>query len=1225
VAVAFDAVGPATTPPAHNSGVATLSWTHTTGAITNGALLVACDVMDTAGGDSSMTVTCTYNGVSMTQLLRETTTSGAGNGFLVVFGLAGNNIVPSAGKTVTITTATLLPNDLAAGSLSFSGVDQNTPFGTPVAANSDSTYSVVIPSTTAGNYCAGFVATGSAIGSISAGTQEYTYNVDTSGATGSGAAGVLASPGGSATISWASGGASVARGGVEVLAGAAGASPAVGMWPSRPGKSRLMHHHGARRQQPFPTLPLNPDANVTAGVAAAFGNASNPATAPPTITGLAGVPGAGYFTDQNGKPRLWVASETWGIVLRAGQWTTPAGNWQSDFDNFFSARAAQGVTVTLLDPVGPGSADTSDNPPGSNGVTWDGIAPFSSTSPVTLNGTFWARIDYLLNSAASNGITVGLAFNLEYDFTTGGVFNGWSTTQFQQYGAAIGARYASQQNIIWLFGNDSFPTGTDTQFSSILTGLTSAGANQLTVAWWEAEYTSRYETDNNLVSTFGAANSDINFCYSYNAGYWIIEYAYSETASPDNQANLLPTVLGDGYFYQGGTSYSSTLDRAMRQDWWWELASGARGILTESENVFPWTNASALVSVSTNWSWVNNLPNIVSYFTGLAGWHLLLPDLSSALVTAGRGTRVSGFTAGGSGGQYEPAFTNSYVAASLTPDGTLAVLYLPNATTITVNTALLASGWTATWVDPVTTATSSAGAGPTFNSTAKGNNSQGNPDWVLVFQSPPVATQAAAQWPSRPSKSRLMHHHGARRQQPYPTLPSSSADASATDQTGALATGAAFNPVVTVTASDQTGALATGAAQQPAALVTALPATASATGAAQQPVAQVTALPTAALATGVAQQPVAQVTALLSAAAGTGTAYNPSVSTSGNATAAAGLASATGAAQQPVALVTAADQTGALATAAAFAPANGRVPGTATATGAALAPANGRVPATAAATGAAQQPVAQVTALPAAATAAGAALAPVAPVTALPATAAATGAALSPAAALIVFAGLASATGSAYNPSVTTGGDVNAAPGAATAAGAAQQATAAVTALPAAATATGTALAPANGRVPSTASAAGAASAPAAQVAASPAAASGTGAAQQPVSAIVVFPGFAAGTGAAFLAANGRVPGGASATAAALAPALSLAATAQAATALAAALQATGAGLATVVKGASTGTSVSEASGMAATTGEAARTSASVTSAAASAPSAGEGSGTSASVAGAARSAGSVS
>ena len=89
-------------------------------------------------------------------------------------------------------------------------------------------------------------------------------------------------------------------------------------------------------------------------------------------------------------------------------------------------------------------------------------------------------------------------------------------------------------------------------------------------------------------------------------------------------------------------------------------------------------------------------------------------------------------------GQYEVAFTNSWVAASKTPDGRLAVLYLPNHTTVTIDQALLTPGYQAYWIDPVTGVKALTTSGSTYNSTAKGSNSQGDPDWVLAFQAPAV-------------------------------------------------------------------------------------------------------------------------------------------------------------------------------------------------------------------------------------------------------------------------------------------------------------------------------------------------------------------------------------------------------------------------------------------------------------------------------------------------------
>ena len=460
-----------------------------------------------------------------------------------------------------------------------------------------------------------------------------------------------------------------------------------------------------------------------------------PAVPPPPlpyIAGLAGTPGPGWFTDQHGQPRLWVATETWCLPVRAGEWN--GGLWQLDYDNFFTDRAAQGVTVTMTDPH---QANNGLVAPFLNGSTWDGLNPF--TSPGVLNDAFWRRIDYMMASALRNGITIGFVFNIGYDFVTGGPFDSWSNTNFLAYGTALGARYGGQPNLVWLFGNDIGPGGYDTNFDNILAGLRAGGANQLMAgAWWHAEYTSRYYTFDNTAATWGINNSPVDFTYSYNCGYFTIEYAYGEVAN-QGQAHLLPVIRGDGYFYNGGATYT-TQDRAIRQEWWWCLASAARGILAESENVYLWTNAAALTAATTDWSFANCLPHITSYFQSLPQWYNLLPDLSSALVTGGRGTRTAAFASGGI--NYEPAFTNNYVAASKTPDGTLAVLYIPVATTVTVSTGLLAAGWTATWVDPVNAASSSAGAGPTFNSTAQGSNSQGDPDWALVFQAPPVIPAA---------------------------------------------------------------------------------------------------------------------------------------------------------------------------------------------------------------------------------------------------------------------------------------------------------------------------------------------------------------------------------------------------------------------------------------------------------------------------------------------------
>ena len=440
------------------------------------------------------------------------------------------------------------------------------------------------------------------------------------------------------------------------------------------------------------------------------------------ITGLGGTPGPGWFTDGNGQPKLWVATETWALPNRAGEWTS--GNWQGDYDNFFATRSAQGFTVTMTDPV----AGTSSGAPNDNGNTWDGVTPLAggSTNPssAALNNTFWDRIDYAFSSAASSGMTIGFVAANGDSFNSGYLYNTWTTGQWTDYGALIGARYKNTPNLVWLVGNDAFSPFSDSVWTALLSGIRGAGDTHMVTPWYNAECTSRYLTDTNASEDWGVSNATFNFCYTYNAGYFVIEYAYGEVAN-EGAANLLPVMWGDGYFYQGsGGAYYAPDDRAYRQEWWWTLASGARGILGEAENVWQWPSTAA-AALTGDWFFANNAANIVTAFTSLNGWHKLIPDTGNALVTAGRGTRVSGFASGGSGGQYESSFANSYVAASKTPDGTLAVLYLPNHTTITIDQSLLTPGYTATWIDPVSGAKTAATAGSTYNSTAKGTNSPG--------------------------------------------------------------------------------------------------------------------------------------------------------------------------------------------------------------------------------------------------------------------------------------------------------------------------------------------------------------------------------------------------------------------------------------------------------------------------------------------------------------------
>jgi hypothetical protein len=448
----------------------------------------------------------------------------------------------------------------------------------------------------------------------------------------------------------------------------------------------------------------------------------------PVITSLAGG-GNGWFTDQYGQPRLVWGDAAWGLPGGVGRWSS--GAWRADYDAYFATRSGQGCTVVYLAPM------TTVHNGGLNddGRQYDGTLPFqggSLANPSTgLTAAYWARIDYMLASAAAQGITVVMnAIGYNSDFETNGPLAGKSTTEFQAFGAALGGRYATASNLVWTLADDYFGDN-DAVITAFLTGVRGAGDTHPVSIENFSETTSRKQLPGaGAALPWGAANAQYNFVYSYDVIYIGTEDAYTADGT-------VPVIAGDGYFYQGGTSYSATFDRAFRQESWWALSSGARGKIHGDEGIWQWPST-AQAHAASAWWWANNSANIVAAFTALAGWHLLIPDTGSALVTAGRGTRKT-FT----GTQYEPAVTDAYVTASKTPDGSLAVVYLSHGSTITIDQSKLGSGYTATWIDPVSGATSSATAGTTYNSTAKGSNSAGDPDWVLVFQGPAAAAASA--------------------------------------------------------------------------------------------------------------------------------------------------------------------------------------------------------------------------------------------------------------------------------------------------------------------------------------------------------------------------------------------------------------------------------------------------------------------------------------------------
>jgi len=747
VTVAFDAVGPAGGAGA-NATTSPMTWTHPGAASVTDVIVFATYDIAT---DTGKTMSATYGGTSMTSL-GVWHTGGGTAGFLQMWALSGTiagagATPPATGSQTVSITFTSGASGVQGGSISFTQGGAVTAAQATVSAGSAANPSGTFTGSIVGNILVGALGSGS--GATQTGSFTSRVNcVPSSGAAGAGfcRAGTLASPGGTATDSFTM----VADFSAIAIVEVQGLPPAGLGEPTswtRPWPAPMTQAFGPNQPwslpqkfsiDPPPALTVNAEVAVVGAVTEDVNNSL-------FITDLHSRTGISYFVDQQGNPRFLMGDAAWALPGNAGRWNS--GNWQADFDTYFANRAAQGHTVIYLKPIGTTQSGNLDN----FGKTFDGLYPFQGGTPSTgvsganpssgLTASFWARIDYMFNSAKQNGITIMFnAIGYDSDFEGGGTgpLVGKPGSEWTAYGTALGARYKNQPNLIWHLADDYFGGTTDTLISDFYAAVVAAGDTHLVGIENMPESDCRQTFDSTPATcAWGTANAMYNGVYSYNQEYYAVEQSYGET-SP------ITVFKHDGYFYQGSSTYS-TFDRAFRQAGWWAIASAARGRVDGSESIWQWTST-ALASSGTDWFYANNAKNIRTLVESLTHWYLLLPDTASNLVTGGRGTRAGPIASGGGGGVYEAAFTSSYVAASLTAAGDLALLYLPNHTTITVNQSLINSGgaYNAYWADPVTGTLTSQATGSTYNSTAKGSNSQGDPDWVLILTTQTLGSSTTA-------------------------------------------------------------------------------------------------------------------------------------------------------------------------------------------------------------------------------------------------------------------------------------------------------------------------------------------------------------------------------------------------------------------------------------------------------------------------------------------------
>jgi hypothetical protein len=415
-----------------------------------------------------------------------------------------------------------------------------------------------------------------------------------------------------------------------------------------------------------------------------------PATGLPFATAVSG--SGRYFVDQYTNPFLVKGDTLWGAVvnLSTANWSTLA-----------ASRAGHGFNLIIVDLISSAAQGGRDDT-----STFDGIFPFTSGNLNTPNETFWARVDTFLTTAQTNGITMALYPMDWYSMTSGMFFSGKSNADCQAYGAFLGARYKNRPNILWVFGNDyQVETSTiNNQYDSFLTGLRGAGDNHL------VSIQNNYHKSHSWDYTFWASKVQWDCDYSYMVQYDSCKIGYDHSPT-------MPSIMWEAA-YTGEAYTGGDVPLTIRKQIGWSLTQGSPGEVMGTQD---WRLADSGWSTRLDETVMVGCTNLRAVFEAVQWW-TLVP--STTFVTSGAGTRVVASAESSVGSPDWPA-ASDYASSAVSADGKLAMVYLPTQRAIAVNTAVLGSSPTGTWVNASTGATTAAG------SLAGSVTPPSSGDWVL--------------------------------------------------------------------------------------------------------------------------------------------------------------------------------------------------------------------------------------------------------------------------------------------------------------------------------------------------------------------------------------------------------------------------------------------------------------------------------------------------------------
>ena len=413
-----------------------------------------------------------------------------------------------------------------------------------------------------------------------------------------------------------------------------------------------------------------------------------------------------YLVDGNGTPQFINGESAWNLIVQLNS---------SDLTLYLNDRKSRGLNAVLTQLIGR----MGDNPP----ATRTGLQPFTTAGDFsTPNAAYFSWAHSVVAAARDRGIFVFLA-PAYYGYNGAPDGQGWypmlennSVATLAAYGRYVGTTFADLPNIVWVGGGDRYPSGNLGRMSAIMDGIKATAPHLRTAHWTRNQNSVAALADDpsidwlnlNAVYVGPGASGGANAAYSY---------------SPTMPAFLIEAPYADNRFTND--TYANVREHSYTA---W-LTGCISGGFSGREKVWEFGSSFPLSATAPdNWKAQLGGPAdaMLAPLTALVSgrsWHLLVPDRNSTLVTSGRGTLGS----------------LGYVPAAKTPDGKLAIVYLPAGSPIVVALSQFSGTVTARWYDPTNGAFTSAGTFPATGSQSfsrSATNAVGDHDWVLLFEVP---------------------------------------------------------------------------------------------------------------------------------------------------------------------------------------------------------------------------------------------------------------------------------------------------------------------------------------------------------------------------------------------------------------------------------------------------------------------------------------------------------